>query len=137
MLWPISMTTRPDSGRTDDIGDPRQRRGRLLITKLWAPEGCGPRAIRLNNPTPKESDGQAAAQRPDRRDREIFDHRKPTGGEALEVLQYAGIDPEASDDLKAAPAAAISSHRNSCRAEIGDEMLNATRKPGPDHFFHR
>src|SRR5436190_24018655 len=137
MLWPISMTTRPDSGRTDDIGDPRQPGAGYLSRSRWMAEERGLRTVRPRKPTRKDSNRQAAAQRPDCRHREILDRRVPAGREALEVFQDRGIDPETANDLDGAPAAAIGSHGNSCRSEIGDEMLKSARKPGPDHFFHR
>jgi len=43
---------------------------------------------------PEEGDSKTAAQRSKRRRREISDRRMPTGREALEVFQDAGVHPK-------------------------------------------
>jgi hypothetical protein len=52
----------------------------------------------------EEENGRPAAQRSERRCREILDRRVPSGRKMLEVFQDAGVDPKAADDSHAAPA---------------------------------
>src|SRR5271163_3056912 len=86
---------------------------------------------------PQERAGKTAAQRSERRCREISDRRMPAGREMLEVLQDAGIEPKTPDDLRATSACAVTCHSDRSRPSVGDEMLKSARKPGSHHRLRR
>jgi hypothetical protein len=66
---------------------------------------------RLGRPTPpNKRDHKTAAQRSERRRSEIPEGRVTAGREVLEILQDAGVQPKAADDLnvpRLAPQPAI------------------------------
>jgi hypothetical protein len=83
----------------------------------------------IERTTPKQGDGEPAAQRSKRRRREITYRRMPARREVLEVLQNAGVDPMGADDLHAASAGCVTQHRDRSRPGVGDEMLEWAGEP--------
>jgi hypothetical protein len=86
---------------------------------------------------PKEGDSQTAAQRSERRRREISDRRMPTRREVLEVFQDGGVHPKAANDLHAASARAATCHSDRSRPGVGDEMLKSAGESGSHHLLRR
>jgi hypothetical protein len=87
--------------------------------------------------TPEQGSSEPAAQRSERRRREISYRRMPTGREVLEIFQDAGVHPETADDRHAASAHAVACHSNGGRPSVGDEMLELAGKPGSYHLLSR
>jgi hypothetical protein len=87
--------------------------------------------------TPEQSTSEPAAQRSERRRREISYRRMPAGREVLEIFQDAGVHAEAADDLYAASAHAVACRSNGGRPSVGNEMLESAGKPGSYHVLSR
>ena len=87
--------------------------------------------------TPEQGSSEPAAQRSERRRREISYRRMPAGREVLEIFQDAGVHPEAANDLHAASAHAVACHSNGGRRSVGNEMLELAGKPGSYHVLSR
>ena len=79
--------------------------------------------------TPEQGSSERAAQRSERRRREISYRRMPAGREVLEIFQDAGVHPETADDRHAASAHAVACHSNGGRPRVGNEMLGWPGSP--------